>query len=218
MTVVAIDGPAASGKSSTARAVANALGYHHIDSGSLYRAVTAARARSDAVATRWTEDDVLDAARVVTLEPTPGGFAPRVDGIAVDDELTSAAVTAAVSRVAQMRGVRTWVNERIREAASTRNVVVDGRDMGTTVFPDAKLKVFLDADPWERARRRLIQREGRVPTDDEIIAESAILVERDLRDAQQSAPARDAVRIDTTAMTQQEQIDKIVGLVRLPRL
>ena len=217
MQVVAIDGPAASGKSSTARAVANMLGYHHVDSGSLYRAVTAARARSDGAPARWTEDDVLDAAQLVTLEPVPGGFAPRLDGAVLDDELTSAAVTAAVSRVAQMPGVRAWVNARLREVAAHRNVVVDGRDMGTAVFPDATLKVFLDADPWERARRRLIQREGRVPTDEEVAAESAILIERDTRDALQSVPARDAVRIDTTAMTQQEQIDKIVGLVRMPR-
>jgi cytidylate kinase len=218
MVVIAIDGPAASGKSSTARAVANTLGFYHVDSGSLYRAVTAARARQDGTPSRWTEDDVLDAARLVTIEPIPGGFAPRVDGSPMDDELTSATVTAAVSRVAQMPGVRSWVNSRLREVAADRNVVVDGRDMGTAVFPEAKLKVYLDADPWERARRRLIQRDGRVPTDEEILAESTMLIERDTRDALQSAPASDAVRIDTTSMSQQEQIDKIVGLARMPRL
>ncbi|HKS04726.1 MAG TPA: (d)CMP kinase [Gemmatimonadaceae bacterium] len=217
MVVIAIDGPAASGKSSTARAVANTLGFHHVDSGSLYRAVTAARARSDGAPARWTEDDVLDAAQLVTLEATPAGFAPRLDGAVLDDELTSAAVTAAVSRVAQMPAVRAWVNARLREVATNRNVVVDGRDMGRTVFPDAKLKVYLDADPWERARRRLIQRDGRSPSDDEITAESTMLTERDSRDSAQSAPANDAVHIDTTSMSQQEQIDRIVSLARTPR-
>jgi cytidylate kinase len=217
MVVIAIDGPAASGKSSTARAVANTLGFYHVDSGSLYRAITAARARNAGAPARWTEDDVLDAAQLVTLEPTPGGFAPRLDGAVLDDELTSATVTAAVSRVAQMPAVRAWVNARLREVATKRDVVVDGRDMGRAVFPDAKLKVYLDADPWERARRRLIQRDGRVPTDEAITAEFTMLTQRDSRDAAQSAPASDAVHIDTTAMSQQEQVDRIVSLVRSAR-
>ena len=157
---------------------------------------------------------MLDAAQIVTLEAAPGGFIPRLGGAPVDDELTSAAVTAAVSRVAQMPAVRAWVNAKLREVATNRNVVVDGRDMGSTVFPDAKLKVYLDADPWERAKRRLTQRLNRLPTDREIADETDRLVHRDALDATQSQQARDAVLIDTTYLTQQEQVERIVALAR----
>ena len=94
---------------------------------------------------------------------------------------------------------------------------MDGRDIGTTVFPDAPLKVFLVADPWERARRRLVQRIGRSPTDLEIAEETEALVFRDAQDATQSAPARDAITIDTTTLTQEEQVERIVALARATR-
>jgi cytidylate kinase len=92
--------------------------------------------------------------------------------------------------------------------------VVDGRDIGTAVFPEAPLKIFLVADPWERARRRLIQRLERRPTDDEIAEETERLVQRDARDAGQTRQAADAVLIDSTYLTQAEQVDRIVALVR----
>jgi cytidylate kinase len=92
--------------------------------------------------------------------------------------------------------------------------VIDGRDIGTAVFPDAPLKIFLVADPWERARRRLMQRRGRSPSDDEIAAETERLVQRDARDATQSVPARDAILIDTTHLAQEEQVERIVALAR----
>jgi len=212
--IIAIDGPAASGKSSTARAVANTLGFHHVDSGALYRAVTAAQARREPTQSRWTENDVLAAAKQVSLDPVPGGFVPRIAGVRADDELRSPAVTAAVSRVAQMPGVRAWVNARVREVSTKRDIVVDGRDMGTAVFPAANLKIYLDAEPWERARRRLIQRDGRVPTEEEILEETSLLIARDQRDAAQSKPAADAIHLDTTSLTQQEQVDRIVSLAR----
>ena len=116
-----------------------------------------------------------------------------------------------------MSDVRSWVNDQVRLAAAATDVVVDGRDIGTVVFPDAALKVFLIADPWERARRRLIQRLERRPTDPEIADETEALVARDALDATQSMPARDAVTIDTTALTQEEQVDRIVELARAAR-
>ena len=93
-----------------------------------------------------------------------------MSGLAEDARLRGTDVTRNVSRVATMPGVRAWVNAQVRAAGQAQNVVVDGRDIGTVVFPDADLKVFLVADPWERARRRLIQRLGRHPNDDEIAA------------------------------------------------
>lgn len=213
--VVAIDGPAASGKSSTAHWVAERLGFHHVDSGALYRAATAAVLRRDGDASRWSEEQVLDAARAVTISPDGCSFAPRLGGAVVDEEIRGAMVTQHVSRVAQMPGVRRWVNERVREAARGHSVVVDGRDIGTVVFPSADLKVFLVADPWERARRRLVQRLGRAPADAEIALETERLVQRDARDATQTAQAKDAVLIDTTYLTQAEQVDRIVALVQV---
>lgn len=174
--VIAIDGPAASGKSSTAAWVARELGYRHLDSGMLYREETAKR-------------------------------------LGVDD-LRSAEVTAAVSRVAQMPEVREAVNAELRRIASLESVVVDGRDIGSVVFPNAYLKIFLVADPWERARRRLHQRLGRSATDTEIANETRALVERDANDATNTLQARDAVLVDTTYLTQVEQVQRIVSLAR----
>jgi cytidylate kinase len=212
--VVAIDGPAASGKSSTAQWVAGKLGFRHVDSGALYRAATAAAYRANGDSATWTPDFVLEQARRVTLEPRDTSFAPHVDGRDVAEEIREPAVTSRVSLVAQMQVIRAWVNSRVREVATRFDVVVDGRDMGTAVFPDADLKVFLVADPWERARRRLVQRLSRRPTDDEIAEETELLVRRDAADATQTVQARDAVLVDTTALTQVEQVDRIVALAR----
>lgn len=214
-TVVAIDGPAASGKSSTAQWVAERLGFHHVDSGALYRAATAAALRRWPEPERWTAQDVLEAAKAITLRPVRGSFVPLLAGEPLEEELRGAAVTQHVSRVAQMQPVRAWVNARVREAAAGHNVVVDGRDIGTVVFPDADLKIFLVADPWERARRRLIQRLGRSPADVEIAEETERLVQRDARDATQTVQAKDAVLIDTTYLTQEDQVERIVTLVRV---
>jgi cytidylate kinase len=142
------------------------------------------------------------------------GFEPSIDGAPAGDAVRGAEVTGHVSAVAQMPAVRAWVNSRVREAGAAHDVVADGRDIGTVVFPEAPLKVFLVADPWERARRRLVQRLRRRPNDDEIAEETELLVERDARDATQTVQARDAVLIDTTALTQAEQVDRIVALAR----
>jgi cytidylate kinase len=212
--VVAIDGPAASGKSSTAQWVATELGFRHVDSGSLYRAVTAAALRAAPDAGHWAPDILLEQASRVTLAPRETSFTPLVDGDDASEEIRGGPVTANVSRVAQMQVVRAWVNARVREVATSYDVVVDGRDMGTTVFPDADLKVFLIADPWERSRRRLMQRFGRRPTDEEIAVETELLVQRDAADATQTVQARDAILVDTTARTQAEQGERIVALAR----
>ena len=209
--VIAIDGPAASGKSSTAHWVAERLGFRHVDSGALYRAVTAARLRKGG--SGWDENDVLAvAAKSVTLAPTKRGFEPHIDGAAAEEEIRGAEVTRHVSTVARMVRVRAWVNDRVREAARSNSVVVDGRDIGTAVFPEADVKIFLVADPWERARRRLIQRLQRAPSDEEIAEETDQLVHRDAKDSQQSSQAPDAVLLDTTYLTQEDQVDRIVAL------
>ena len=210
--VIAIDGPAASGKSSTAQWVAQRLGYLHVDSGSLYRALTAATLRVDPSADAWTPEFMLAQGSRIALAAGTHAFEARIDGEPVEDEIRGAEVTRHVSHAAHMPAVRAWVNARVRQAAESQNVVVDGRDMGTAVFPEAPLKVFLIADPWERARRRLTQRFDRRATDGEIAEEVDALVQRDAKDATQTVQAKDAVVLDTTYLTQVEQVERIVAL------
>ena len=211
--VIAIDGPAASGKSSTAQWVAERLGFKHVDSGALYRAATAARLRRKGDPNRWSEAEVLKAAqKSVRLAPSERGFVPHLDGQPAEEELRGPDATRHVSAVARMPRVREWVNQQVRDAARDHSVVVDGRDMGTVVFPEADLKIFLVADPWERARRRLVQQLQRAPSEEEIAEETDRLVHRDAKDAQQSGQAPDAILLDTTYLTQEEQVDRIVAL------
>ncbi len=212
--VIAIDGPAASGKSSTAQWVAQQLEVRHVDSGALYRALTWLALGTETVPEQWTAQSLLAPADRVTWRLTERSVLPLVDGLVQDEAFRGAAVTAQVSRVAQVPEVRQWVNAQVQAAAELSDVVVDGRDIGTAVFPQAPLKVFLVADPWERARRRLVQRHGRRPTDGEIAEETEALVARDAKDASQSVAARDAITIDTTTVTQQEQVERIVALAR----
>ena len=212
--VIAIDGPAASGKSSTAQWVARKLAIVHVDSGSLYRAATAVQLQQRQEPEAWTPAGVLRGVPRIGFVAVEGSFAPLIDGAPCDELLRGDEVTREVSRVARMQPVREWVNAQVRLAADTRDVVVDGRDMGTVVFPDASLKVFLVADPWERARRRLIQRLSRHPSDQEIAEETEAIVRRDARDATQTVQASDAVLIDTTYLTQEEQVERIVALAK----
>jgi cytidylate kinase len=213
-TVIAIDGPAASGKSSTAQWVAERLAFRHVDSGSLYRGITAAMLRTGLPPSDWNAGAVLAEGSRISLRPEATSFQLLIDGLPAEDELRGSAVTERVSQVARMPEVRAWVNQRVRDAAAEHDVVVDGRDIGTAVFPDAPLKIFLIADPWERARRRLIQRLGRGPTDDEIAAETDQIVQRDAKDATQTVQAADAILLDTTYLTQTEQVERIVALAR----
>jgi 3-phosphoshikimate 1-carboxyvinyltransferase len=215
--VIAIDGPAASGKSSTAQWVAQTLDVRHVDSGAFYRAITFLAVQSGAAPEAWTAADLLAHAPRISWRLTERSVLPLVDGQDQDEALRGSVVTRNVSRVAAMPAVRAWVNRQVRSAGSAVDVVVDGRDIGTAVFPDAQLKVFLIADTWERARRRLVQRLGRRPTDAEIAEEAEALVARDAQDATQSAPARDAITIDTTTVTQVEQVERIVALARATR-
>lgn len=209
---VAIDGPAASGKSSTAKWVAERLGYRHVDSGALYRAATALALRTGADPAGWTEALVLAGTPEIGLRPSTNSFDVFVGGESLEAVMRGPDVTRTVSRVAQMPGVRAWVNDQVRRVAAGHSVVVDGRDIGTAVFPAADLKIFLVADPWERARRRLVQQLGRRPTDSEVAEETDRIVQRDARDQTQTAQASDAVLIDTTFLTQLEQVERIVAL------
>jgi cytidylate kinase len=220
--VIAIDGPSASGKSTTARAVADALGFAHLDSGALYRGVTLVALRD-----RGTGPDApLDANRILRAAEERGlalhydgaGYAVYLGGRPVDQEIRSPEVTALVSAVSALPEVREWVNERLRILARAgQSIVVDGRDIGTVVFPEATLKVFLTASARTRASRRLEQR-GEVTNSTVLDRETAALIARDEADSTRPvAPLRmaeDAIPLDGTRLTFQQQVDRIVALAR----
>jgi len=231
LRVIAIDGPAASGKSSTAGLVAEQLGWAHLDSGALYRALTLAALDNLGEGGRrkgeeWPAQQIIDlAARLpVRLVLVGRRFRPEVAGADVEEAIRSDRVTRYVSVLAAIPDVRTWVNTRQRQAVEgveggggRGGVVVDGRDIGTVVFPEAPLKIFLTATPDERARRRLFQRGESV--DVELVRrESQALAARDSADSNRRIaplkPAPDAVLLDTTALTLEQQVTRVVELAR----
>lgn len=219
--VIAIDGPAASGKSSTARAVAEALGFAHLDSGALYRGVTLVALERGATPGGPLDPNaiLLEAERRgLSLLYDGTGFGVYLGGEPADEAIRSAPVTGMVSAVSAVPEIREWVNERLRALPGAgQPVVVDGRDIGTVVFPDATLKVFLTASPRTRATRRLTQR-GQVVGDAELSRETELLAARDAADSGRSvAPLRmaaDAVPLDGTALTFAEQVAQIVALAQ----
>lgn len=217
--VVAVDGSAGSGKSTTAAAVARRLGFRHLDSGALYRAVTLAlleseRGCEDVESVTPAELDALG----IGLEWRHQTMHVRIRGTLVPDEaLREPRVTSAVSGVSAVPLVRDHLLELQRSAAAGPGLVAEGRDMGTVVFPSAEVKVYLDAELGERARRRLLQRGRRRPPPDEIDAEAARLERRDQRDSTRAvAPlthAEGAVTVDTTELDPPGQTEVIVRLV-----
>lgn len=216
--VIAIDGPAGSGKSTTAKAVAERLGFAHLDSGALYRALTLA-ALDAGVVGRGDAIVGLASSLPVRLVYAGDGFRPEVAGADVSVAVRSERVTAHVSEVAALPAVRQWVNAQLRAAARShpKGVVVDGRDIGTVVFPEARLKVFLTASPAERAERRLSQM-GQTRDRESVRRASQELLRRDdldsSRDVAPLKPALDAVVLDTTGLAFEEQVRQVAELAR----
>jgi 3-phosphoshikimate 1-carboxyvinyltransferase len=219
--VITLDGPAGSGKSTTAREVARRLGFRHLDSGALYRALTLALLHDGIGPGDWSRLGEADLARHdIRLEPGEDErFYVLLDGRRLEDAaLRRPDVTAQVSTVAGLPAVRAWLLGRQREAGRLGSLVADGRDMGTVVFPDADLKVFLVAELPERARRRLRDHEIAAPTPEEVAAEAARLEERDRRDSGRDiSPLRrpdDAWDLDTTRLDFEAQVEAIVRELR----
>ena len=217
--VVTLDGPAGSGKSTTARAVATRLGFRHLDSGALYRALTLALLESDTPEDEW--DDLTEEAMRsldVQVRPRDGGFEVVVGGRPVREELRTPEVTSRVARLASLAASRATLLTLQRSAGAHGRLVADGRDMGTVVFPDAEVKVYLVADLPERARRRLRDEGVSEPTDDDVERQSAAIADRDRQDSEREhSPLRvpdDAHLIDTTRLEFEEQVRAIVELVR----
>ncbi len=212
--VIAIDGPAGSGKSTTAKAVAARLNLAHIDSGSLYRAVTLAGLDADVA----VEGDLLVAvakAKRVELRQVEGRLRPIVAGVDVSKAIRSSRVTEHVAAVSALPAVRTWVTDALRQAVARhpRGAVADGRDVGTVVFPDAVLKIFLTAAVGERALRRALE-EGLDMAADRLEQLTGDIERRDAMDSTRLISplkeAADAVRIDTTGLTFDEQVEAVM--------
>jgi cytidylate kinase len=213
MTAVAIDGPAGAGKSTVARAVADELGYSYLDTGALYRAVALA-ALSRGI-DPGDEPALAAVARDLEISLTDGRVS--LAGEDVTDRVRAPDVTAVVSTVAAHPRVRAALLERQRALARAGDVVMEGRDIGTTVLPDADVKIFLTASELERARRRAEQ-QG-FPTDDESIAQlKESIAERDVADATRDVSplthAADANLLDTSDLTIDEVVKRIVDAVR----
>lgn len=213
--VVTIDGPAGSGKSTTAKEVARRLGFRHLDSGALYRAMTVAVMRADIPEGEW---DLLDREALsqlgVELAPTEEGFLVLVRGKDPGEDLRSVETTRLAPFLARNRWVRQHLTESQRSALSFGDLVADGRDMGTIVFPNAGLKVFLTASLEERSRRRLLQ-EGRSLDEKSIHGEALRISRRDETDTDRVvAPLKkpvDALEIDTTGLSFETQVVRIVA-------
>jgi cytidylate kinase len=219
--IVTVDGPAGAGKSAAARGLARRLGLPYLDTGAMYRAVGLAAARAG-VSFPLGEEGVeraVEVARRVRIEFHDGEPAPRVllDGEDVTVELRRPEASRRASMVSVVPGVRRAMVARQRELAVRSGGVVEGRDIGTVVFPDAPVKFFLTASPEVRARRRFeeLQRQGVAARWEEVLAEQQ---ERDGRDAERvdspMRPAAGAVVFDTSALTLDEVVEQLSALVR----
>lgn len=214
--VVAIDGPSASGKSTVARRVAGEMGWLYVDSGALYRAVTW-KALKEGIDTKENE---AVAELVKTLKPEfstkDGAVCFLLDGVSLDRELRTEDINRNVSPVAAEPMVRAYITQWLRDMAKLGNLVMEGRDIGTTVFADTKLKFYLDASPEERARRRHAETEGVEEMSVKDVHES--LSRRDKIDSRRmTAPlcvADDADVIDSTSMGIEEVAGYIVESVK----
>jgi cytidylate kinase len=214
--VIAIDGPAGSGKSTIAARLAKKLGYVNLESGAMYRALAL-----KALEQNVSLDDPealrrLAAATVIELEPQPDGNRVLLDGRDVSQRIRESDVTLAASRVSVHPPVREIMVSRQRELGASGGVVMEGRDIGTAVFPNADVKVFLDADAQVRAERRVAQNGTLAPQEAQRIIGD--LVARDQRDRTRAVsplvPAADAIILDSTNLSIDDVVSGVEQLVR----
>jgi len=217
--IIAIDGVASSGKSTLAKQLANSLNFEYIDSGAFYRAVTffLNKEKID-----WTNEQNLKS----TLAKVHLDFhcdkkinkcSTFLNGIDIESEIRTLKVSKEASEVSAIPAVREFVTDQLRQLAAKKNVVMDGRDIGTVVFPNAELKIFLVASQEIRSKRRLkeLQQRGEKATETQI---EKNLSGRDLRDKTRSAAplrkADDAIELDNSNMSEQEQLNFALGLAK----
>lgn len=214
--VIAIDGPAGSGKSSTARALAERLGIVYVDTGAMYRAVTLAALRAN-IPFREEELTALLHDIQITLQPSANGQRTLLNNEDVSESIRSREVTAAVSEISSFASVRNAMTLLQRSMGASGGIVMDGRDIGTNVFPNADLKIFMVASARIRAERRhkeLVAKGVEISLD-ELEQE---IIQRDNADSSRAlSPLRkapDAVEIDTTALSPDEQLQQIISMIQ----
>jgi len=213
--IIAIDGPAGAGKSTIASHLARRLGYVNLESGAMYRALALKAIEWDI-----SFDDETALVRLahnsrIQIEPCLGGNRVLLDGRDVSQRVREADVTEAASRVSVHPNVRAWMVARQQEMGANGGVVMEGRDIGTKVFPAADIKVFLDADPVVREQRRMKQQQIKPGVAAEALA--AELRERDRRDRTRATsplvPASDALVLDSTELSEDEVLNRVEELV-----
>jgi cytidylate kinase len=210
--VVAIDGPAGAGKSTVGRAVAERLGLDYLDTGAMYRAVTFAALRRGLDPS--DDDDIAELSETIdmSLTATPSGTVVTVDGVDATIEIRGREVTSAVSAVAANSRVRSELVRRQRRwVAEHHGGVVEGRDIGSVVFPDAALKLYITASPRIRAERRVAELGG------DVTEVEASIIERDRKDSTRAdsplAEQSDAVLVDTSGLSVDEVVERVLALL-----
>ena len=213
--IVAVDGPAGAGKSTIASRLARKLGYVNLESGAMYRALALKAIEWDISFDDGPALRKLAESARIALEPTLGGNRVLLDGRDISSRIRERDVTEAASRVSVHPVVREWMVARQQDMGKDGGVVMEGRDIGTKVFPHADLKIFLDADPVVREQRRLDQQKVKGPSAKSMAAE---LRDRDRRDRTRATsplvPAEDAVIIDSTHLSEDEVLSRIDELLR----
>ena len=214
--VIAIDGPSGAGKGTVARQVAAALGCRHVDTGAMYRAVAwAALDRGVALEDEAAVAAIADAARIEI-----DAARVAIDGADVSAAIRTPAIDTAASKVARLPAVRRLLVAQQRAMAGDGDLVMEGRDIGTVVFPGAPVKIYLDADPAERARRRA-QDPAHQSGTHSVAAVATAIAERDAADRSRAASplaiAADAVHIDTTRLSIADAVARVLALVETRR-
>jgi cytidylate kinase len=211
--IVAIDGPAGAGKSTVAGRVAAQFGLLNLETGAMYRAFALKALENEIAPDGAAALERLAAETSIGLEPTPSGNRVLLDGNDVTARVRGAAVTQAASQVSVHPAIRRWMVELQRKLGENGGVVMEGRDIGTVVFPDADIKIFLDASPEARGERRYEQ-SGKTAPAEAILRE---IRERDQRDRNRAQsplrPAPDAVVIDSTDLTLEQVVDKVHEII-----
>ena len=214
--IIAIDGYSSTGKSSFAKIIANEFSFLYLDSGALYRGVTLFAIENSYI----DDDNVIDAAGLdAALKNVDLHFGPEgtyIGDRCIEQEIRSMAVASKVSPIATVPEVRNYVDRKLREFGEKKRVVMDGRDIGTTVFPNAELKIFMTADPLVRAKRRADEMNAKgEKTDIEDVLKN--LQERDYIDSHREASplskADDAIVLDNSHMTMEDQLNWLKGII-----
>ena len=212
--VIAIDGPSGAGKGTVARELAKRLGYRHVDTGAMYRAV-AWKAVNDGLSLE-DEDAVADVAQNAALTVVPGLVV--IDGYDVTNLIRTPAIDRAAAATARLPRVRAALVARQRKEGAGGGVVMEGRDIGSVVFPNADVKIYLDASPEERARRRAADPAHGLSRAAAALDVASELEARDRSDRTRSTSPlmvpQDAIKVDTTALSIDETVDRVLEIVR----